>query len=399
MHRRQFLNAALAATGGLALAASPFRVAFADARTDHRLVLVVLRGAMDGLGAVAPYADPDYRTIRGGLALAEPGQPDGVLDLDGHFGLHPALAPIHGWWQEGGLLVAHAIATPYRERSHFDAQDLLESGGNKPGRIDSGWLNRALGRLDGGGRGLGLALGQGVPLVMRGTVPVASWAPSTLPEPTDDFLARVMNLYEDDAVLGPALNAGLGIADMAQQASGIMPGKPRAKDRILLATTAGRMLADPAGPRVAVMDIQGWDTHVGQGAAKGRLANALGDLSDVLINLREGLGEAWGKSVVAVVTEFGRTVRPNGTNGTDHGTAGVAFLAGGAVEGGRVIGTWPGLREDKLYENRDLAPTTDMRALLKGVLRDHMGVPASALDRQVFPDDSKVRALPDLIRA
>lgn len=397
MHRRHFLGAGLAA--GM-LAASPLKVAFADAATDRRLVLIVLRGAMDGLGAVAPFADPDYRAIRGDLALAEPGQPDGLLDLDGRFGLHPALAPIHGWWAEKQLLAVHAIATPYRERSHFDAQDLLESGGAKPSGQDTGWLNRALAQLHGHGSGLGLALGQGVPLVMRGAVPVASWAPSPLPEPTTDFLNRVMDLYQKDKVLGPALSSGLGIADMAQNASGMMePGQPKPKDRQLMATTAGRMLADPAGPRVAVMDMQGWDTHVGQGSIKGRLPNALADLAEVMGLLREGLGDAWGKSVIAVVTEFGRTVRPNGTGGTDHGTAGVALLAGGAIEGGRMLGDWPGLREDKLYEGRDLAPTTDMRALLKAVLKDHLGVSGRALDAHVFPDGRNVRPLAEVIRA
>lgn len=398
MHRRQFLTHALAAGGGLALAGLPLRVGFAAAETDRRLVLVVLRGAMDGLGAVAPYADPAYAGIRAHLALAAPGEPDGLLDLDGFYGLHPALSPLQDWWRQEQLLVAHAIATPYRERSHFDAQDLLESGGDHPAGQDTGWLNRAMAQLGGGGTGLGLALGQGVPLVLRGSVPVASWAPSRLPEPTNDFLARVMGLYQADAVLGPALESSLGIADMAAQASRMEPDQPRQKDRVLLAQTAGRMLADPAGPRIAVMDIQGWDTHVGQGAAKGRLANVLGELADVLVNLRQGLGTTWDRTIIAVVTEFGRTARPNGTNGTDHGTGGVAFLAGGAVQGGRVLADWPGLREDRLYQNRDLAPTTDMRALLKGVLTDHLGLTPATLDRHVFPDGTRVRPLPDLVR-
>ncbi|OYQ33359.1 hypothetical protein CHU95_13085 [Niveispirillum lacus] len=394
LHRRHFI--ATASATGLLSATAP-RLSLAAAGTDRRLVLIVLRGAMDGLGAVIPYADPDYRPARGALALAEPGQEGGVLDLDGRFGLHPVLAPLHEWWGKKQLLAVHAIATPYRDRSHFDAQDLLDTGGIRAGD-DSGWLNRALARLDGGGKGLGLSLGQGVPLVLRGSVPVASWAPSPLPEPTMDFMDRVAGLYRNDPVLGPALMAGLGVADMA---NGMDGNKKRdgGKDRLILAETAGRMLSDPAGPRIASLELSGWDTHVGQGAIQGRLANALGQLAETMMTLRVSMSDVWGQTLIAVVTEFGRTIRPNGTGGTDHGTAGVALLAGGALNGGRVLGEWPGLRDDKLYEGRDLAPTTDMRALLKAVLAGHLGVPAADIDRFVFPDAKSVPALPELVRA
>ncbi|MFV3129307.1 DUF1501 domain-containing protein [Niveispirillum sp. KHB5.9] len=393
LHRRHFI----AAGGACLLAASAPRLSLAAAGTDRRLVLIVLRGAMDGLGAVVPYADPDYRAIRANLALAEPGQEGGVLDLDGRFGLHPSLAPLHEWWGQKQLLAVQAIATPYRERSHFDAQDLLDTGGIRAGD-DTGWLNRALARLDGGGKGLGLSLGQGVPLVLRGSVPVASWAPSPLPEPTMDFMDRVAELYGKDPVLGPALAAGLGVADMA---AGMDGNKKRegAKDRLILAETAGRMLSDPAGPRVATLELSGWDTHVGQGTIQGRLPNALGQLAETMVTLRNAMAGVWDRTLIAVVTEFGRTVRPNGNGGTDHGTAGVALLAGGAVEGGRVLGDWPGLREDKLFEGRDLAPTTDMRALLKGILSGHLGLAPAEIDKHIFPDAKQVRALPDLIRA
>lgn len=382
-------------SAGLLSATAP-RLTLAAAGTDRRLVLIVLRGAMDGLGAIAPFADPDYKTMRGALALAEPGQTDGLLDLDGRFGLHPALAPLHGWWQERQMLAVHAIATPYRERSHFDAQDLLDNGSSRAGDR-TGWLNRALARLDGGGQGLGLALGQGVPLVLRGSVQVASWAPSPLPEGGPDFMERVSALYHADPVLGPALAAGQGVTQMVD---GMEGGRARDnKDRMALASTAGRMLSDADGPRVATLELPGWDTHVAQGTAKGRLANALGDLAETMLALRASMEPVWDRTVVAVVTEFGRTVRINGSGGTDHGTAGVALLAGGSVEGGRVLGDWPGLRQDKLYQGRDLAPTTDMRALLKGMLSAQFGLSARDLDGAVFPDAHEVRALPDLIRA
>lgn len=382
-------------SAGLLSAAAP-RLTLAAAGTDRRLVLIVLRGAMDGLGAIAPYADPDYKAMRSALALAEPGQADGLLDLDGRFGLHPALAPLHGWWQERQMLAVHAIATPYRERSHFDAQDLLDTGGSRAGDR-TGWLNRALARLDGGGQGLGLALGQGVPLVLRGSVQVASWAPSPLPEGGPDFMERVAALYHADPVLGPALAAGQGVTQMVD---GMEGGRARDnKDRMALATTAGRMLSDADGPRVATLELPGWDTHVAQGTAKGRLANALGNLAETMLALRASMEPVWDRTVVAVVTEFGRTVRINGSGGTDHGTAGVALLAGGSVEGGRVLGDWPGLRQDKLYQGRDLAPTTDMRALLKGMLSAHFGLSARDLDGAVFPDARDIGALPELIRA
>lgn len=209
-------------------------------------------------------------------------------------------------------------------------------------------------------------------------------------------MERVSGLYRSDPVLGPALAAGLDVADMA---SGMQGHDRGGKDRLIMAETASRMLTDEAGPRVAVMELPGWDTHVGQGAAQGRLANALGQLAEVMMTLRSGMAPVWDRSVIAVVTEFGRTVHPNGAGGTDHGTAGVAMLAGGAVQGGRILGDWPGLREDRLYEGRDLAPTTDMRALLKGLLADHLRIGAAEIDRHIFPDGTHIQAMSDLIRA
>ncbi|MBB6251380.1 DUF1501 domain-containing protein [Nitrospirillum iridis] len=400
----------------------PPRVGFARTLGDQRFVLIVLRGGMDGLAAVAPYADRDYASLRGRLALPDPNTQGGVLDLDGFFGLNPALAEIHPWYKEGQLLVAHAVATPYRDRSHFDGQDLLENGTLTPHGTASGWLNRAIGelgggRLDGsGGRRLGLAVGQSVPLVLRGGAPVASWAPSPLKEADGDFLDRVAALYANDPLLANALKAGIDSASMADHAlaadadMGMPPGmeapmeggattpKSLRLDPTQLGTSTGRLLADPGGPRVAVMDLQGWDTHVQQGTTAGRLAGALGNLSKVLVALRTGLGPAWRQTVVAVVTEFGRTARPNGTGGTDHGTATAAFLAGGAIQGGRVLADWPGLADGRLYQGRDLAPTQDLRAVMKGILRDHLGLDQAALDKAVFPGGGTPAPLRGLIR-
>ncbi len=387
------------------LAAAPLRLALAAAAGDRRLVLVVLRGGLDGLAAVAPHGDRDYRSARGALALAEPGRPEGVVDLDGFFGLHPALTPLAPWYAEGALLPIHAVATPYRERSHFDAQDLLDNGTARPRGAADGWLNRALGLFGGGDRRLGLAVGQGIPLVLRGAVPVASWQPSSLPAADPAFLHLVQALYRDDPLLGSALTEGMRAAEMADHALGetgmaARPGggmNPRAAAR-MLAETAGRMLADPDGPRIAVFELPGWDTHAGQGAATGRLALALSALADSLTALRTALGGAWGQTAIAVVTEFGRTVAPNGSGGTDHGTATAAVLAGGAINGGRVLADWPGLGGQALHQGRDLAPTTDLRAVYKGLLHEHLGFPRAVLDRVVFPETGEIAPIIGLNR-
>jgi uncharacterized protein (DUF1501 family) len=438
----------------------PVALALAAAPTARRLVVVILRGAMDGLAAVAPYGDPDYRGQRGPLALAGPGTEDGVLDLGGRFGLHPALAPLHDFYRNGEFAVLHAVASPYRGRSHFDGQDRLEDGFAAPHPIsqggsdgDSGWLNRALGLLPRGRSPtesrLGLAIGQTVPLVLRGAVPVGSWAPAALPEPSPDLMQRLAQLYQGDPVLAPALEEGLRSQLFADTAlagapasppvsgapvsgapvsgapvsgapvsgapvsgapvSGMSPGTAPSPDAPPsrrrgtgfpeLATTLAQFLDPEAGPRVAVMELGGWDTHAGQGTVKGRLADALRPLAEGLAAFARTLAPAvWRQTVVVVVTEFGRTVAANGTGGTDHGTGGCAFLLGGAVAGGRVITDWPGLARPALFEGRDLMPTLDLRAAIKGVLRDHLGLPAAGLEATVFPGSSAVAPMSGLIR-
>lgn len=389
--RRMLLGTATAT----ALTAFGSRLSLADAVTEKRFVLVVLRGGMDGLAALPPYGDRSYRQTRGDLALAD------MTDLDGFFGLHPALDPVAPWYRSGELLPLHAVATPYRERSHFDGQDLLENGTDRPRGASDGWLNRAIGLLDGDGRRLGLAVGQTVPLVLRGDTPVASWTPAVLPEADDAFLDRLAMLYRDDALFGPLLAEAVSADAMADSALGDMD-RPRSRrggaQAADLARVAGGMLAAPDGPRIAVLEVSGWDTHAGQGAETGRFARALTGLAGGLTELRTALGPAWGETVVAVVTEFGRTAAPNGTGGTDHGTAAAAFLAGGPVAGGRVLSDWPGLASSDLYQGRDLAPTLDLRSVFRAVLEQHLALPADAVDRAVFPD-SRVRPLAGLVTA
>lgn len=385
-------RAILGAAGALFAWSFAPRYAFAAGGRDPRLVVVVLRGALDGLAAVPPVGDPGYVPLRPGLAL--PASGDGAaLPLDGFFGLHPAMPNLARLYQAKQAAIVHATATGYRERSHFDGQDVLESGQPRPGLTQSGWLNRAIALLPPGERiGAKGALGIGAiaPLVVRGQAPVLGWAPQGLQQADDDVARRVLQLYDErEPRLAAALRQGLDTSRMAS-ASGLGALRPRSspadpEGMALIATGAAKLMAAPDGPRVAALALEGWDTHVNAGGATGQLATRLGGLDRVFAIFEEELKAVWRETVVVVMTEFGRTARVNGTTGTDHGTATVAFLAGGAVKGGRVVADWPGLAPNKLFEGRDLAATTDLRAVLKGVLVEHLGMDAKPLAETIFP--------------
>ncbi|MBV9523134.1 MAG: DUF1501 domain-containing protein [Alphaproteobacteria bacterium] len=386
--------------GGIAAAGVP-RAVFAAAPTERRLIVVLLRGAMDGLAAVPPLGERRYAERRGSLALAGPGEPDGALPLDGFFALNAALEPIHSYWRAGELLVVPATGNGYRTRSHFDAQDLMESGLAKKTSLSDGWLNRALAELHAGDRRLGIAVGGAVPLLLRGKIAVASWEPPAFRPAAAEFVSLLGRLYAHDPLLGPALADGLRAQNLSDEvlgedmAKGPLGFGPRAFKP--LAEAAGKLLAAPDGPRVAALEMGGWDTHVGQGTAKGRLANNLQGFAEGLQALAIALGPAWKETVLVATTEFGRTVGVNGTGGTDHGTASVVLVMGGAVHGGKIRGDWPGL--DRLEDDRDLRIATDSRAVLKGILRDHLGIDAAALERRVFPDAPALKPLDGLVRA
>jgi uncharacterized protein (DUF1501 family) len=402
----------LLGSGALFAGSQMPRLARAEGR-DPRLLVIILRGALDGLGAVAPVGDPDWIGLRGDRALVLDGKTP-ALPLDSFFALNPAMPNFHRLYQAKQAAIVHATATPYRERSHFDGQDVLESGINRPGAVDSGWLNRALLALEpngsvnpGGSRAIGI--GTITPLMVRGQAPILSWAPQRLLPASEDTQARLLDLYQHtDAKLASVLAerqrlAGLGgtavvVDPMTEEAS---LGTPiAARIRTYFAETAGaaaRFLAKPDGPRVGALGYVGWDTHMNEGAAVGQLANLLGALDGAIAAVESGMGEAWRETAVAVVTEFGRTARINGTDGTDHGTATVAFLAGGALAGGRVIADWPGLKAAQLFEGRDLKPTTDLRAVLKGLLRDHLRVEERALAESVFPGSADVQPISGLV--
>jgi uncharacterized protein (DUF1501 family) len=411
--RRRFLESSLFAGATSVMAA---RLAFAGAATDSRFVFVLLRGALDGLSAVPPVGDPDYAGLRGQIALARSGD-NAALPLDGTFGLHPALKFLHASYAAKELAVLHAVASPYRERSHFDGQNVLECGGLRPHETQSGWINRALGAMPGGARAGAVALGANVPLAMRGAVEVASWSPTKLSALDDDTLVRITDLYARDGLLSRRLAEALqsdAIATEAQGAADTDAGTEMANFNVVerdaqqrrnsraryteAARAAAGFLRREDGPRVAMFDTTGWDTHANEGAAQGQLALRLRGLDQALQQLKESLGPVWRQTVVLVATEFGRTAAINGTRGTDHGTGAAAFLLGGAVAGGRVITAWPGLARADLLDARDLRPTRDLRTVMKGVLRDHLGVPGSALDSQVFPGSVAVRPLDGLVR-
>ncbi|WP_160123485.1 DUF1501 domain-containing protein [Rhodovarius lipocyclicus] len=368
------------------------RMALADVPGDARLVVVILRGALDGLAGVQPYGDSALAGLRGPLALPEPGRQGGLFDLGGFFGLHPAMPKLAAIYAANEAVVLHAVAGATRSRSHFDAQDSLESGTDH--RMSSGWLNRALEALPEAHRArTGLSLGVEVPLLLRGPVPVGAHAiPGTRP-PSAEILATLARLNAADPVLGPAFAEGLRARGFSAEVLGGLAPVPGADNNFAaLAGAGGRLLAAPEGPRVAAMELGGWDTHVSQA---NMLPPRLAELDAGLDALRQGLGEAWARTAVLVMTEFGRTARVNGTNGTDHGTGGVALVLGGAVRGGRVLANWPGLAE--LFENRDLAPTRDLRAVAKALLGQHLGLSDAAVAK-AFPGSEAVAPERGLLR-
>jgi uncharacterized protein (DUF1501 family) len=371
---------------------------------DPRFLVIVLHGALDGLATVAPVGDPNWVRLRGNDALLTSGE-TAALPLDNLFALNPAMPNLYRMYKAGQATIVHAVASPYRERSHFDGQDVLESGLTKPGG-DTGWLNRALASLKPSDRVAGkdtFAVGPITPLIARGSAPVLSWTPSRLQPAGNDTLGRLLDLYRHtDPMLAHALEERNALAAIASGGLDEIGHGPKPVGLLLAyfteaASGAARFMARPDGPRVGALAFDGWDTHANEGAAHGRLSVLLGALDGALAAIEGGMSAAWKETVVAVITEFGRTARINGTEGTDHGTATVALLAGGALKGGRVIADWPGVADAALYQGRDLKPTADLRAVMKGILRDHLRADELALARHVFPDSESVKSLDGLM--
>jgi uncharacterized protein (DUF1501 family) len=399
--RRRFL----VGTAALAASAALPDVLFAHTGGSARLVVVILRGALDGLAAVPPYADPAYAGLHRELAIFAPGVADGALALDSTFGLHPSLTFLHERYLAGEVVVFNAVASPYRDRSHFDGQNVLENGLAKPLGAADGWLNRALAALPRGAGQPGerapgeraVAINQNVPLILRGDAPVISKSPQASADVDEELLSRLADLYSKDDWFSARLSEAVQTEKMTEDGGSPATAGP---DRVSgAARMAATLMRSVGGPEVAVIEAGGWDTHANQGGAKGALAQRLTGLDKALRALADELGPLWPQTAVLVVTEFGRTAAMNGTRGTDHGTGGCAFLAGGAVRGGRVIADWPGLSRTALLDNRDLRPTLDLRSVFKAVLDEHMRVDAKTLATRIFPDSSGARPLQGLIRA
>ncbi|XOV89669.1 MAG: DUF1501 domain-containing protein [Pseudomonadota bacterium] len=412
--RRRFLQA----VGGTSFftMVSP-TLALARADSERRFLFIFLRGGVDGLSAVPAVGDPDFLRVRGTLADPMPGSGERFAsrDLNGFFALNHDLGYLHSLYQEEQMLSIHAAASPYRERSHFDAQDVMENGtGSKAER--SGFLNRAVAALPGvftnGRPDVALGFGPVLQLALRGPESVGNWSPPSLPSADSDTIARIADLYAADPVLGAALANAQSANAMAAEMSmtGMMEdmgGSGSTAGFLQMTEVAATFLRSDDGPRVAAIDFGNWDSHANQNQRSldsnlkfaGRFPEMYRGLDNGVRRLREGLGDkVWNKTVIAIVTEFGRTVSINGTHGTDHGTAGAMFLVGGAVSGGRVIADWPGLKPGDLHESRDLRPTTDIRSVFKGILHDHMQIAEGVLEDRVFPDSRKLKAMEGLIR-
>jgi uncharacterized protein (DUF1501 family) len=387
MNRRALL-------GGMAGVSVTFagRAAWASESGRRKLVVIIARGGLDGLSVSPPYGDPNYAALRGSIAIPPPGADGGALKLDETFGLHPALPQLYAMTQAGEARIAPAVAIPDRIRSHFEAQDMLENGTATVYATSTGWLNRALSVM---GTKRALSVGAQAPLVIRGPVQTASWSPGPDLPQGDRVAGILMDLYKDDPLLAPALASGLTAEDMARAAMGGETVKQN--DVKALGAAISKFMTAADGPDVVALSLDGFDTHANQGSSKGQLATRLAYVDQLFAGLKGGLGPAWKDTAMVMATEFGRTARINGTNGTDHGTASTLLLAGGALKRGGIVGDWPTLAEGRLFENRDLAPTLEVRSVFKGLLRDHLGVEEARLGAQVFPDSLAVRPTDGLI--
>lgn len=376
------LNRRTLLAGSLVLGASGLalpRIAFAQGSGTRNLLFVLLRGAADGMALLAPVGDPGFAALRGPM-LADY---DDAPQLGSFFAVHPALAEIGKAATSGEALFVHAAATAYRERSHFDGQNLLETGGAAPYATKDGWLNRLAGMMNERGPGAPLrtlAIAPTVPLALRGDAPVSNYAPSALPDASEDLIARVSQLYGQDAELGGLWSQALETRAMAGD-----DGLRNLRDARATGELTASLMRGPDGARIAMVELGGWDTHANQ---RGAFARQARQLDALIAAYRAAMGDAWSNTMVVLATEFGRTARVNGTGGTDHGTASAALVMGGAVRGGRVIADWPGLADSQLHESRDLKPTIALESLLAGAVAEHLGLDPEGTMARLFPGRS-----------
>jgi uncharacterized protein (DUF1501 family) len=376
--RRQLLGAGLSAFGAASGALTFPNMAFAKGVGEKRFIFIMQRGAADGLSTVIPTGDPALAAARAAFLDEAP------VKLDGLFSLHPAMARTAGLYAAKEALFVHGVATPYRERSHFDAQNILETGGEAAYAMKTGWMNRLIALLPTDGA-KAIAFSPTIPLALRGSATVASFAPSALPDASPDLIARVPSLYDGDPQLKTLWKNAVETRGMAGATTQL-----NSRDAAAAGALAAKMMAGTSGARIAMIETNGWDTHSGQ---KGRMANQLKGLDALLGALKDGLAAHWAETLVIVATEFGRTVAVNGTGGTDHGTASAAMMIGGAVKGGRVVSDWPGLRTQDLFEGRDLRPTLGLDQMFVGALGEHYSLDRAIVRQTLFPTLPKSRPL------
>jgi uncharacterized protein (DUF1501 family) len=390
MDRRAFIRGMC--LGGIATFAAPL-VTFAQVPGRGRFVFVLLRGGFDGLAAVVPVGDPGYASLRGAMAFSA----SDLVPLSDGFALAPGLAPLKALWDANELVAAHAMAIPYRTRSHFDGQAVLETGLDRPAGASDGWLNRLLQVME--GERSGIAVAAGLPRSLSGAYPVLTWSPAELGTVEDAYVERLHLLYQRDELLHDRFEAALQLQEIGgDPAMGdAMAGGQRAAGRMSpIMGAVARFLRDPAGPNVAAVEFSGWDTHANQGMGGGVLDRLLAQLAESLVFLRSELADTWADTTVVVMTEFGRTAAPNGTGGTDHGTAGAGFVLGPRVTRSSILSDWPGLGSRDLFEGRDLRPTLDTRALLKAAVQGTFDLTAGQADR-IFPDSDAIRPVSGLM--
>jgi uncharacterized protein (DUF1501 family) len=386
MDRRSFMKQMC--LGGMATFALP-GVTFAHVKHDGRFVFVLLRGGFDGLAAVVPYGDDSYERLRNGFAFDE----SELFALNPFFGLAPGLAPLRELWQANELVALHAMAIPFRTRSHFDGQAILETGIDRPIGSSDGWMNRLLQVMS--GKRAGIAIAAGMPRSLTGSFEVQTWSPAQLGVVDDGYLQRLGALYRTDKALSGRFEAAIQQQDTVGEEA-MARGNARRNGVTSIMQAAAKILRQDDGPNIAAMEFSGWDTHANQGLAGGALDRLLGQLAEGLMTFRSDMGQAWANTTVVVMTEFGRTARPNGTRGTDHGTAGAGFVLGPRIAKSAVFADWPGLDDRSLFEGRDLKPTLDVRSVLKGAIAGSLDLSRAQLDR-VFPNAPEVRALYDLM--
>jgi uncharacterized protein (DUF1501 family) len=384
MNRRHFLTCAGLGTLSAFAQNSWLGVNAAPNSNPRRLIVIFLRGAVDGLNVVVPYSDPNYYQYRPKIAIPQPGSPDGALDLDGRFGLHPAMAPLLPLWKQGSLAFVHASGLTKEVRSHFDAQYYMETGVPGSRKRQDGWMNRLLVEANNKSPLQAISLSANVPQILTGKMPVSSigstrQAVNRQTLDRQDVATAFDQLYSGTDALGRNYRGGRAaraqlLKDLQAEMNIADNGAPLPKGFAAETRSLARLMVRDPRIQIAFLQLGGWDTHINQGSSKGQLARNLGELSQGLATLQQELGAVYGSTQIVVMSEFGRTAKENGNGGTDHGHGNAMWLLGGATKGGKIYGQWPGLAPEQLYQGRDLNVTTDFREPIAKILTNHLGL-------------------------